>query len=150
MAKHDELGQTIDFSDLKTKLDKIFLFDIVSILYDPLRRSIEKSRNEAGKVIDAEFGSPIRDSEGYRNRQLQLQEVPSGLKELFAMSIEGNVAQDVLDWITEVETVLLANFKIKVDLPSENIAKLKMLSELCHAGPIKVTDELIEMTNRSQ
>lgn len=149
VAKHNELGQEIDFSDLKAQLDKVFLFDIVSTLYSPIRQAVATTRAEAKRMIQKEFGSPITDLDGHNKRQAQLREIPSDLKELFAMSMEGDIAHDVLVWTSEAQDKLKEHFGLVVDVPKENIATLQKLSRLYQAGPINVTDELIELANRT-
>ncbi|MBY6156466.1 hypothetical protein [Pseudooceanicola nitratireducens] len=149
VAKHNELGQSIDFRDLKSNLDRVFLFDIVSTLYEPIRKAVSKSRQEAHSMIEKEFGSPITDLDGHSKRVSQLREIPADLRELYVMSMEGNVARDVLDWLTEAEGKLKEHFDLEIELPNEVVTELEKLSKLYQAGPIAVTDDLIEMANRN-
>lgn len=144
VSKHNELGQAIDFSELKAKMDKVFLFDMVSNLYRPIADVVSDCRTNAQSKVKIEFGSPVTDVEGYNQRHAQLQEIPDRIKNLFA--VEGDLAREVLDWVASVQSKLSEHFDIDVELPDQSIEKLEMLSRLYQEGPIPVTDELIELS----
>lgn len=147
VAKHNELGQAIDFSDLKTRLDKVFLFDIVANLYGPIRGRLADAYNEAQKKITNEFGSPIKDVGGYSVRLSQLRDIPVELKDLYGMSLKGDVAWEVIEFAKVAQAKFRDNFGIEVELPSDCVVRLEEVSSLCKKGPIKVSDDLIELAN---
>src|SRR5262249_29384759 len=68
VAQHAILGQRIDFSSLKKMMDDYFLFDMSMPEIEKIRAAAIKSKTAAMKKIDQEFGSPIRDNEGYSKR----------------------------------------------------------------------------------
>lgn len=143
VQEHRELGQEIDFSNLKAEVDSVFLFDFVTNQYEPIRAAVSKSRTQAQRMIQEEFGKPITDAEGYKNRCSQLREIPADLRDLFEMSAKGDVARDVLNWAAEAEAKLKEHFGLEIDLPNKNMSKLKSISELYQKGPIAITEKLI-------
>jgi hypothetical protein len=147
VKKHNELGQEIDFSDLKKTIDGIFLFDIVSKLYSSIREPIVKGHGQARDMIGKEFGSPIKDSEGYRKRLHQLNEIEVDLKDLYTISMSEDAALYVLNWSRDAQDRLRAYFEIDIDLPEAELKKLSEISKLYERGPIAVTDELVSLAN---
>lgn len=103
VEKHSDLGQDIDFSDLKSSMDCYFLFDNIMTRIEEIRKPILEGRDRARKLIAKEFGSPINDAEGYSRRRNQLKEVPEKLeKPLFEIAQEDDLAARILDWANPV------------------------------------------------
>ena len=147
VTKHNELGQMIDFSDLKKTVDSVFLFDIVSNLSSSIVASISEGHRRAKDKIDKESGSPIRDNEGYRMRFDQLNEIEMGPKDLSTVSKTDDVALYVINWARDAQDKLRTHFEIEVELPEAELERLNSVSELYKRGPIEVTDELMSLLN---
>ncbi|WP_120633918.1 hypothetical protein [Ruegeria sp. EL01] len=72
-------------------MDSIFLFDIVAQLYKVVREPILKGHSQARDAIGKEFGSPITDIEGHREKHKQLTEIQVDLRGLSKISENGDV-----------------------------------------------------------
>jgi hypothetical protein len=146
VEKHSDLGQEIDFSDLKKSMDEYFVFDMVSILSEKIRKPIKDGRGEARKVIETEFGSPIKDSAGYSLRLKQLEDAPEKFVNMFKIAQEDDLAERILEWGTLSQIALEKNFSVTIDFDDDAVENLKEISRLYRAGPIEVTPELIAYT----
>lgn len=148
VAEHEDLGQDIDFSDLKADIDAVFLFDLTSYPYDPLHRQIAQGVQEASDLIQKEFGSAVEDVEGHRKRTEQVNAIKRSFVDRYERSLKGNVAQEILDWARDAQAALRRDFGVEVSFPEEDIQELEMLADLRRKGPIKVTPKLLEMSER--
>lgn len=146
--QHDALGQKIDFSDLKRKLDGIFIFDMCGPLVTAVRHAIDKSRTEARKKIDSEFGSPIRDAKGYGERHEQLREVAFEAENLFHRAEFENIAQDILNQANAANETMLRNFSISIEYDPVVLQKLERIAQL--QRPLQIDEQLIALTNRTE
>ena len=146
VQKHSEIGQKIDFTDLKRTLDGIFIFDIISNHYAPLVRAVEEGRAQARNQITKEVGNPIQDMDKYQLRLTDLEGIPAKPGDIFVASQEGNAAEIVLNWATTSKRKLASTFGVDIDLDEEVMGKLENLSKLYQSGPLVVTDELLELT----
>lgn len=148
VERHSELGQEIDFSDLKRTLDSIFIFDIIGPFYETLHQSIVKAQAEAREVIKKEFGNPIKDADGYGKRNRQLHSIPDEIGNLFEISKQGDVAQHILDWARGAQCKFKDFFGIEVRLDKVAIEKLSKISQLYRSGPLEISDELVALADR--
>lgn len=150
VEKHNELGQEIDFSDLKRKIDGIFLFDVCQPLSTSVRQPIEAAKSEARDKINEEFGNPIKDLEGYNRRVQELNAIRPVLKDLFIRSEKENIAQAILDNAQLAANVLKDSFSINVDYEATTIEKLETVARLHKNRPLDVTPELIAMADEQK
>ena len=93
--QHNQLGQKIDFTELKTFLDDYFLFDLCRIPTECLHKLLWDERDKVRKMIAQEFGSPIRDSGAYGKRNQQLQETEFVVEDAFDMSKNEGLSERV-------------------------------------------------------
>lgn len=140
---HSDLGQDIDFSDLKESMDQYFIFDMVQPLYDEIRVALLAGRGKASTAIEKEFGSPIKDSAGYSLRLKRLQAFPEKVNDLFKVAQTDDVAAVVLKWGKSVQEMLEENYSITVEFDQEVVKSLREISLLHQAGPIEVTESLL-------
>lgn len=144
-GKHTELGQDIDFSSLKHKVDSIFIFDICNPLADSIRRSIEKAKSDVSKNLHQKYGSPITDIEGWNADLAALREVhakPEG--ELFKRAESEDVAQALLDLAEDARAKLAATFSVEPKFDPMVLERLRSMSEIINSRPITVSLELNE------
>lgn len=100
VTQHADLGQKIDFSDLKYQMDTYFLFDMCMI-DNTLQRSIMKAEEKARGIIQGEFGKVVRDMDGYQKRLAQLREIKNHFDEPFAVAQKENLAARMLEHAEE-------------------------------------------------
>ncbi len=146
--QHTKLGQHIDFSDLKQKLDAIFVFDMTSPLIQSVRKSILAAKTKASDKINKEFGSPIRDAAGYGKKIGQLNQAQEKIEDPFKISHEGDLARVVLDMANNSQISLKENFDIEVEFDPDTVEKLQVIANLHSKGPIAVTESLIALTEK--
>lgn len=82
VTQHDALGQKIDFSGLKKAMDDYFLFDMTMPEISKIQEAATKGRTAAMQKIIEEFGSPIRDAEGYAKRLEQYRAIDESIQAL--------------------------------------------------------------------
>ncbi|MEP2027385.1 MAG: hypothetical protein ABJI96_01605 [Paracoccaceae bacterium] len=140
---HSELGQEIDFSDLKKDVDAYFIFDMVLPLYEKIGKTLMDGRAKARALIKKEFGSPIKDVDGYRLRHKQLSAVPEKMDGLINIAKTDDSAAAVLEWSKSYKKMLAEDFDVTVEFDQEMIKSLEEISRLYQAGPIDVTEELL-------
>ena len=150
VEKHSDLGQEIDFTDLKRSMDQYFVFDMVLRRVGEIRKPILDGCGKARKIIEKEFGSPIKDSEGHSRRLGQLREVPEELENMFKIAQEDDLAARVLDWGKACQEKLEKNFSVKIEFDDKAVEALADISRLYRAGPIEVTPELISRTEEKR
>lgn len=148
VSRHTELGQQIDFAPLKTQVDSIFLFDIVNYLQGKLLEPLQVGVSEARKIIEAEFGSPVKDNAGYGRRLEQLRSVPGPLDDLFGRSVTENVAKKVIDNAINAAEFLKSGFGVDIPYDPTILANLRLVAEAADHRPIEVTPELIKLADR--
>lgn len=142
VGQHDALGQKIDFSSLKREIDQVFLFDMSHHLGSALRKTIETARTAARKLIDAEFGNPVRDNEGHNVRWAQFREITFETKDLYQRRQE-NLAQDLLDQAEKAKAAFKRDFGIDVDYDADVLRELANVSNWYGGQPLLVTGEMI-------
>ena len=149
IKEHEGFDQNIDFSNLKSKMDEYFIFDMVHRVYEPVREAIHQGRVRAMGAIQEEYGSPIRDPEGFSNRRKQLSEVKGNLEDMFGIAQNGDLAAHVLEWANLSKSILLEKFDIEINFDKRSIEKLENISRAYSDRPITVTDELIGYTEKN-
>lgn len=146
--QHDMLGQKIDFSDLKRKIDGIFIFDLCTPLESSVNETISKAKKEARKAIEIEFGSPITDVEGYGRKLQKLNAIGGFVDDAFHRSEYDNIAQEILGKASAAKISLQRDFSINVDFDPRVTQKLKRVAKLHDNRPLKIDDKLIEMDKK--
>ena len=104
IAQHNVLGQKIDFSDLKRKVDSIFLFDMCMPLAESVCKSIERAKTTQANVIAQAFE---KDTEGKKKRISELSDIKSKVDDSFMVPERGNLADRI------VQMAELARVKLK-------------------------------------
>ncbi|MGV1924782.1 hypothetical protein ACQZ6S_05725 [Agrobacterium tumefaciens] len=149
VTQHAELGQNIDFSNLKKEVDDFFLFDITMNIYKSLDNSFSKATSEARSNISKEFGSPVRDVEGFNLKHEQLRDAAFKLDKLFEIAKTQNLAKLVNERAVSCASKFKANFGLDVELDEALMTRLAAVSAIYDSRPVEVTTELIEWANRS-
>lgn len=150
VTQHTNLGQNIDFTDIKKVMDDYFLFDMSIPEIKKIRETKNAGKNAARAKISEEFGSPIRDNEGYRKRLTQLREIPEDTRDLLLISTREDLAAYILkDW-GETKERLKRDFDVDADVDPEVIERLETISKLYQSRPVKVTEELIKWADREE
>lgn len=142
VSKHDDLGQTLDFSDLKTRMDEIFIFDGVSRLSNTLGEQIHKAHSEIRKQIAEKYGSPIRDLEGHNRDHAALRSVSLKEDDLFKRSKSENIAQAVLDAAHRAQAAAKDLFQYSFELDETAVSELRFFAELYEKRPFSITPEI--------
>lgn len=142
--QHDELGQDIDFSDLKRKVDSVFIFDICTPLASSVRQSIDKCRSNVMVQLQQEFGSPVTDLEGWNAKHEKLRNIVGKEEDLFERVQTENIAKSVLFIVSEAERKFKEGFGVEPEFSSSVIERLEKLSRLCKKRPLEISEELIE------
>ncbi|KKB10415.1 hypothetical protein VE26_09895 [Devosia chinhatensis] len=148
VSKHNELGQKVDLTDVKKVMDDYFLFDMAMPEINNLRLAAEKGKTAARAKIDAEFGSPIRDNEGYSARFAQFRQIPPNIEDPFLISTREDLAAYALKQWKQTKLHLKTDFDVEAEVDVGTINRLRAISELYQSRPVKVTEELISWANR--
>ncbi|MFT2212349.1 hypothetical protein ACLJYM_10720 [Rhizobium giardinii] len=141
VSQHNTLGQKIDFSELKQKIDRYFFFDMCINLSNSLARPIQEGKNKAAKIIQGEFPGGISDIEAYNKRREQ-NNFESRVDEAFKFTANGNLAEKMLDLAETAKRNLKDNFDIEIEFDADLIKRLKRISNLYVNRPVVPTDEL--------
>lgn len=142
-GRHTELGQQIDFSELKHDVESVFIFDICSPLASSVRQSIESAKSEANKAGTARFGSPITDSVGWNKYHEQLRSIVSSEDQLFERARTENIAQGILSLAQNAKAALRESFSIELSFKDGVIERLEALAALISHRPITITPDLV-------
>lgn len=149
VTQHTELGQKIDFSDVKRELDNHFLGDMIRPLYVELHRIVFKAQDDVNKKISNEFGPVIKDNAGYIARLNQKREIIWEIKDFYPAIISGeNLAQHVLEYWNKAKEKLKRNFDMEISAPQTTLDRLKKITEIADNRPVSVTPELIDWANQ--
>ena len=149
VEQHGALGQKIDFTDLKKFADDYFLFDICEANNNKIFDAMRKGHAAAKKKIDDEFGSPIKDAQGYSRRISQWREIKTALEEdAIRISRAGNLAQVYIDLATDVKRKLKQDFDVDIELDDQEMHRLERIANLYNSRPVTVTSELVDWTKR--
>ncbi|WP_237714057.1 hypothetical protein [Novosphingobium sp. Rr 2-17] len=143
-ASHIELGQNIDFSDLKGDVERTFIYDLCWPLASSVRQSIDEAKAEASNAGVARFGSPVVDVEGFGIFQDELRQIVSADDQLYHRAKTENIAQKTLLIARTAETELRTKFSVEVRFKDGILERLEALDRVMDQRPIVVTPELIE------
>jgi len=149
-GKHTELGQDIDFSQLKRDVDSAFIFDICLPLSQSLSRVVDEGKRQAREKLRNKYGSPITDSDGY-NADLQvLNGIGGSLDNLFERAKTENIAREILDAARNAQQKLADAFAVQVAFEPEAAERLEAMAEIVKQRPISVTPELTAWANQKK
>jgi hypothetical protein len=148
VAQHHALGQKIDFTDLKKVMDDFFLFDMCMPEINKIREAAIKGQGAAMNKITEEFGSPIRDNEGYNKRLVQYRAIRLEIDSPFDISTKDNLAEHALNLWKDTQERLKRDFSVNVNVDAKVIERLTKISDLYKIRPVKVTDEIVAWGNR--
>ena len=146
--QHDKLGQRIDFTQLKKKMDGYFLFNMTIPALQSITEAIRSAKSVAQEKVGVEFGNPIRDAKGFSDRHSVLNEVKHEIHDALQVSTEDNLAQEALELLQQAHRKLARDFDIKLEVEDEIRGRLSELSELYKNRPVTVTDELIVLVEK--
>lgn len=148
VSQHAELGQQIDFAPLKHQIDTVFLFDIANHLQGKLFKPLQEAKIKAREIISAEFGSPIKDPDGYGRRQEQLHKVLDRMDNLFERSATENVARATIENAVGAADHLKSEFGIEVVFDQTVLDDLKIAADAADHRPVAITQKLIALADR--
>ena len=143
-GKHSELGQEIDFSDLKRDIDSAFIFDICLPLSASIRRTIDMARSEMANKIHEKFGSPVRDVEGINREINRLNAMQFRFDDLFERAKSENIARYILDTAASAKAKVYEDFDVLLEYKSHVIDRLEAMDKVIANRPIVVTPQLVE------
>ncbi|MER9062723.1 hypothetical protein [Mesorhizobium sp. M0698] len=143
VTQHEVLGQKIDFSGVKKVMDDYFLFDMSTPEISKVREAIRNGKAKAKQKMDEEFGSPIRDADGYGKRLAEYRNTPEPLGDPFQFSTRNDLAGNTLKIWEEAQDRLKRGFEVAAQVDPTVIERLEALSKLYQSRPVNVTEELI-------
>jgi hypothetical protein len=146
--KHTELGQDIDFSQLKHDVDSVFIFDICLPLASSVRQTIDKGKADGQQLMSQKYGSPITDLEGWNSDSAKLREIESTFDNLFERAKDQNIAQAILDAAANAQTKLKSSFSVSLEYDADVMERLESMAQLIQHRPVAITPQLIEWSNR--
>jgi hypothetical protein len=146
--QHDVLGQKIDFSDVKKTLDRYMLFDIILARYEPLHQQLAKAQSEAKNMIRDEFGSPIKDSEGFSKRWQLLTDIRIGHEDAFKLAEQNKFAAKTIELAENARAKLKEQFGVDIQFDPKIMNELRYLANLENQKDLDITPDLINMANR--
>lgn len=148
VAQHSTLGQKIDLSNVKKKMDDYFLFDMTLPEHRRVRLAIEQGKTKAIAIVGKEFGSPITDSEGYARRLADVRRVPEPRQNPFEFSTQNDLAEHLLRVFDEAKERLKRDFGVEIAVDALTVERLTSISKLYQNRPVQVTSDLIAWANR--
>jgi hypothetical protein len=143
VTQHNLLGQKIDFSILKKSMDDYFLFDMTMPAIDKIRLAAHVGKGAAMQKINEEFGSPIRDSEGFSKRLERHRVIRDEIKDPFEISTTSDLAGHALNVWRDTKERLSQDFGVETEIEPKVHERLERISKLYQSRPVRVTDELI-------
>lgn len=143
---HSELGQTIDFSDLRSEMEAVFVFDMVLRQLEGVQKPVRDGCADAMKKMQIEVGSEHFSHEQYDKKSRFLKEMQEKAVVTIEQSRKTNLAQETLDWAKSAQDELQSRFAVEIDYGHATMDNLKKIARARSQTPIKVTDELIALT----
>lgn len=143
-GRHGELGQQIDFTDLRHNVESAFLFDMCSPLAASVQRSMESAKAIMQKDAQKRFGNPVNDLEGWNKFHEQLRALGSVEGSLFERAKTRNIAQDTLDTALSFKADLMKHFSTDLAFTPGVIERLTVIADIASRRPVAITPELIE------
>ncbi|MES5097129.1 hypothetical protein ABUK73_02750 [Agrobacterium sp. BA1120] len=144
--QHKALGQKIDFSDLKSRMDTYFLFDMCVSRFG-IQGALMTAHNQVHTILREEFGSPITDIEGHSRRLGQLREIDTVTPELWAIAQRENLAAWLLNFAGRNAKKMKEYFGVEIPFDDQEMRDLARISVLWDQRPVPVTDETIALAS---
>ena len=148
VAQHGALGQAIDFTDLKAKIDHVFLFDMCFHQISAISRAVQGARTNALESIEFEFGNPISDVDGYSARIGQLNAIDFDTTDLYERMIDENVPEELLRQSKAAVEAFERDFGTKVEFDQLALKNLRKIADWYNEKPLAVTAEMIAFAGR--
>lgn len=143
-GRHTDLGQEIDFTDLKNDVESVFLFDMCSPLAASVQRSIDSAKAALAKDAQRRFGNPVTDIEGWNRFHKELRSIGVMEEDLFQRAKTHNIAQEALDSAQTFKSTLKERFGIDLAYTPGVIERLTDITEAASHRPMTITPEMIE------
>ena len=143
--QHNVLGQRIDFSDLKKKVDHYFVFDMAHVQSREIISEISDAKRKAREKMNRKFGSPIQDVAGFSKETAELNKIQDSVAESFKYAASFDLAGKYLDIAEKAKFLLREGFGVEINYNEARLANLKTISDAYNSGPIVVSDKFMEM-----
>lgn len=148
IGQHRELGQEIDFTNLKREMDFHFLFDMCSERFG-IFNELQVAYGKAQANIRKEFGErsrDIKDVDGHKARLAQLNQVSTYLPPgLLNIARRENLAAWLLQFAERNTEILKRHFEVEVDFNPDELERLRRISHLWNNQPVPVNDETLDL-----
>jgi hypothetical protein len=142
--QHNALGQEIDFSDLKAKMDGVFTFDICLPLAQSVERSIHDAKNEVRKQFTERYGKVVTDLVGHNADVQKLNGVASKITDgLFERAPRENIARLILDAVARAQEQL-ETFGQVLQFNPAVLDRLRAVAAAIEERPLVITEQLLE------
>ena len=148
--QHTDLGQNIDFADLKTEMDDYFLYDMVSYPERKLYSALMSAHSKAHDIINHEFPGGVTDIDAYNIRIAQLNEIKYSREDRDIHGPNVNLAEDALSHYEDQRKKLKENFGINFEIDEPTVTRLIAISKLYRNRPIAVTETLIAWAEKDE
>ena len=144
--QHNALGQEIDFSDLKSQLDGVFIFDLCTPLSSSVRKSIEEAKAKTSEQMAEKYAKVVTDLDGHNADLKKLGEVKAAIENLFERAGQENIANTILKLADDAKEKLSA-FSIVPDFNPTVLERLRAISEVAENRPMVVTPQLLQWSS---
>ena len=144
ITQHNNLGQSIDFFDLKVRLDQIFIFDAVSTVTGRIMQRSRAVAEIASREGKSKFGSPVTDIDGYNKHCDLVRLISIEPRNQFELSKTQNIANQMLEMTLHSEQIAKEHFNIESEYDVKDIDDLKFLDALYDKIPVNFTTALID------
>lgn len=144
VTKHDELGQALDLTGLKSRLIEIMIFDACCRLTSKIGETVRTGNQRISEQIKQKFGSPIRDAKAYGVEIQNLRKVAVNEKDLFIRSASENIAKTLLESAKSAQSAAKLYFGFEFGLEDNVVNDLQFLSELYERRPFELTPTILE------
>lgn len=148
VGQHDTLGQEIDFLPLKESVYRVMVFDAVSPISGKIQSALTNAQSKARDAITAEFGPSVSDLAGHKRRNDELSSIDTEMTNIFEVAQKQNVAKFVLEKTEKAVQDFKVKFEIDVELPADEVRKLRQIDELIEVGDFNVDPQLIKWADR--
>ena len=149
VKQHDNLGQKIDFINIKKIMDDYFLFDMVSKNLSILSKHINDAKQTAINNIKSRpdfHSNPLK----YENDIFKINSIKENVDNPLAVSCQSNLAGLLLENWETAKTTLKGTYGVDLEDCKNIIDKLYKLSDIYMNRPVEVTSELISWADENR
>jgi hypothetical protein len=136
------LGPGVEFAEAKEVMDNYFVLDLAHDLLMDLKPAMSSAFVSTQTQLASDFKPG---TEEYEKKSVLLR----GIQDLPMLDVPTALNPDpaaiVLEWVNEAKDVLKTHFDCDVDLPTQTLAELRLVSKASESRPIVVTDELLAL-----